>query len=567
MWVDLAQKPFMQPLGVRRILRVLLSAGVVVAVTAPFTATAAPNVIRTGGPSAVGDAKRAVVLTGRRLVGRTFRVTNEAGEVVLEAPLTAATGKAAPWRAAAVADLSAIVTPGSYQISVGRTQAAQPWVVVADGAAVSTAVRHILRFFALNSDGNEPSPAHGPSHLNDATVNGGPLDGQRIDLTGGWMDAGDRLKFTQTTAFSVVSLLVAARLDPADAAPLRTAAGVGVRWLLKAHPAPNVFVSQVGEIFADHDRDPANGIDPAGDDTLPIVALSHRQALTGIGLDSGGSTAAALALAAQNESDPTNRDRLLSAAIEWYVAANQAGALAPPLPEEPYPSDSGQDDMALGAVELYRATNDPQYLADALDWLTGHESSGSITWNDVGDLAAAEFCGVLGLPAPNADAAARGCPFLVAAAAFAAERAGRYAVGTAGELAFGTTAEHGGSGAVLALAGRAGFPAGRTLAADARDWVFGRNAWGRSFVAGLGPNAPVNVHHWILPSGPEAFAGAVVGGPTTTKILREQRLKFRRGPFDGPGGVYQDRSSNYVTSEVALDYAASTLLLLVTLTP
>ena len=71
---------------------------------------------------------------------------------------------------------------------------------------------------------------------------GGPLDGQRVDLTGGWMDAGDTLKFTQTTSYTVVALLLAGRLDPADAVPLRASAEVGVRWLLKAHPAPDVFV-------------------------------------------------------------------------------------------------------------------------------------------------------------------------------------------------------------------------------------------------------------------------------------------------------------------------------------
>jgi hypothetical protein len=62
--------------------------------------------------------------------------------------------------------------------------------------------------------------------------------------------------------------------------------------------------------------------------------------------------------------------------------------------------------------------------------------------------------------------------------------------------------------------------------------------------------------------GRSAFAGAVVGGPTTRAILRDQKLRFRPGPFDGPGGVYEDRVADYVTSEVALDYAASTVLLL-----
>lgn len=525
----------------------------------------APATIRTGGPSFEDDAKRAVVLARRPPPGKTFTVTDASGAVVLEGTLTRARGK--PWAYAGIADLSTIVTSGTYQITAGRVQSPQPWVVVGDGSATSQAVRHILRFFAINSDGFEPSPVHGPSHLNDATVVGGSLDGQRVDLTGGWMDAGDTLKFTQTTSFAVAALLIAARLDPLDAQALRDAAGVGIRWLLKAHPAPDVFVSQVGEIVSDHDRDPASGFDPAQDDMSPVAAVSQRQALTGIGWDSGGRTAAALALAAQVEPDPARRDMLIAAAAEWYAAGSQAGGLAPPLPEDPYPSDTGLDDMALGAVELHRATGDPQYLADALDWIDGHEFTGSITWNDVGALAAAEFCGTAGAPAPSPDAAAKGCGLLVSAAQQAADNAGRHALATAGTLAFGTTAEHCGAGAVLAMAAGAGFASGRALAADARDWVFGRNPWGRSFVAGLGPGAPTQIHHWAVNSGPAAFAGAVVGGPTTLKILRQQHLRFRKGPFDGPAGAYEDRVANYVTSEVALDYAASTLLLIAAMTP
>ena len=86
-------------------------------------------------------------------------------------------------------------------------------------------------------------------------------------------------------------------------------------------------------------------------------------------------------------------------------------------------------------------------------------------------------------------------------------------------------------------------------------------------MAGLGPGAPERVHHWAVNNGPSAFAGAVVGGPTSLKILRQQRLRFRKSPFDGPAGAYEDRVANYVTSEVALDYAASTLLLLAALAP
>jgi hypothetical protein len=349
--------------------------------------------------------------------------------------------------------------------------------------------------------GTEPSPVHGPSHLNDATI-----AGQQVDLTGGWMDAGDTLKFTGTTAYGVVSLLLAARLSPAD-------------------------------------------------DRSPVAAISHRQALTGIGYDAGGRTAAALALAAQVEPDPLRRMQLVTAAREWYFAGDARSGLALRLPEDPYPSTSGIDDMALGAVELYRAAGDGRDLADAIDDLEGAQPAEPTTWDAVGALAGAELCGELGLPAPSPQAAAAGCEFVREANVHAARRSRSSALGTVGVLSFGTTAMHGGAGAVLALGGQA------ALAADARDWMLGRNAWGASFVAGLGPRAPRHPHHWASRQGPGAFRGAVVGGPTTRAVLREQHLRYRPNAFDGPVGVYEDRGPDYVTSEVALDYAASAILL------
>jgi hypothetical protein len=74
----------------------------------------------------------------------------------------------------------------------------------------------------------------------------------------------------------------------------------------------------------------------------------------------------------------------------------------------------------------------------------------------------------------------------------------------------------------------------------------------------------------LLAGGPPAQAAPSTirtGGPTSLKILRQQRLRFRKGPFDGPAGAYEDRVAHYVTSEVALDYAASTVLLLAALAP
>jgi endoglucanase len=499
--------------------------GVVAAVLTAAPAIAAPaDVIRTGGPSLTSDAKRAVVLSARRLVGRPFTVTSASGRVVLGGRLRRARGSARPWRYAAVADLSAL-RPGSYRVRVAGRTSPRAWVITRAGTGSSSVISDILGFFAVESDGAEPSPAHGPSHMNDAVIAGVG----RVDLTGGWMDAGDTLKFTGTTAYGVVAMLLAARLSPRDAPQLVAAAQVGVRWLLKAHPAPGVFVSQVGDIFFDHDRDPTLGYDPAQDDLSPVGQLAVRPALTGVGYDSGGRTAAALALAAQVEADAARRAQLVAAARAWYEAGRAQRGLAPRLPADPYRSTSGRDDMALGAIELRRAGGTAQDTREAITWLGGAEPAAPTSWDAVGALAAAELCGAAGARPPSPEAQRVGCRFLRRAAAFSTRRARRHALGTVGVLDFGTAAMQGGAGAVLAMAGE------RALAADARDWLLGRNPWGSSFIAGLGPSPPQSLHHWAA--------------------LRPDLLR------DGPGGVYEDRGVDFVTSEPAINYAASALLL------
>ncbi len=530
----------------------------------PASAPAAPaTAIRVGGPSAPGDAKVALVGTGARLAGRRFTVVDRRGRTVLRGRLTAASGSPSPWRRVWRADLSRITRPGAYRVrAAGRTSRA--WTV--RSGASSAPVRTILRFFAANADGREPSPVHGPSHLQDAIVADGPLAGQRVDLTGGWMDAGDTLKVTHTTAYATAALLAAARLDPADAPALRAAAEVGVRWLVKAHPAPGVFIAQVGDA-----RDHEVGFrDPAADDASSAPGIGVRVAYPGIGGDLGGKVALALALAAETRPAGGERDALVTAAREWYDAGRATGRTMPQLPDPAgdfYVGDTQDDALAAGAAALHRVTGDPALLQDAVTHLAAFEPDGRLSWNALAGLAAADLCGRLGAPAAG-DAAARdaGCGALVAQGRAAIARAGRSAFATPGAIGWGQTGENGGAGTLATLAGRAGLARGLAVGAAARDWLLGRNPWGASFVAGLGPSAPRALHHWASLRGPGLPVGAVVGGPAPRdEILRQGFGAPRASPFSTTAATYEDRVEDYVTSEPALDYAASSVLLLAAL--
>ena len=448
-------------------MRALLTAALLLALAAPAVAAPRP-VIRTGGPSAPGDPKVAVVAGGK--AGKRFTVVNNAsGRVVKRGRLKRAKGSAKPWRRAATADLGVL--------EAGR----------------SALVQRLLGLFAANADGDEPSRVFGPAHRNDATVKGGPYDGQRFDLTGGWRDAGDNLKITQPAAFAVAELQLAARLSPDDAPALHAASDVGLRWLLKAHPRPDLFIGIVGDV-RDHDT---GFRDPAKDDADTRQGVGIRYAYPTTSSNILGSAAAALALAAQR-SDGAQRDAYLTAAREWYAAGKRTNAitkLGDENVEDFYPDTIFTDDLAFAALELHHATGDPVLLTEAADFFRrGSDDdqlyAGAVP-GTVGPLVAAELCG--GLGAPKLDDS--GCAGLRKVVSAARERAASTPFATPAIITFGSLQDNGGSGAVAAAAKHPHHPA---------------------FLKG----SPARL-----------LDGAVVNGPADPRSLRASELTLARGPL------------------------------------
>ena len=556
------------------ILRVCLALALVaLALAETATATRAPERIRVGGPSAPAESKVAILGSDRSHAGDRYAVVDAAGHVVLRGKLKAAPGRPDPWEHAYLADLSAVDQPGSYRVRAGKLTSRR-WKVADRGSR--PAIGAILRFFEANRDGNEPSPVHAPAHLHDAVIHpAAPSQGgERIEITGGWMDAGDTLHFTQTTAFAAAVLQAAASLDPADAAALQAEADVGVRWLAKTHPFPDVFIAQVGD-ERDHNRDFS---DPAKDDASSKPGIGTRFAYSGVGGDLGGKAATALAQAFRRTGDSA----LLTLAKEWYDAGVAANRALAPLRRAGYPKYAAnfyvgsrwKDSLAAGAVELYRATCaagacDDSYLTDFVSFISSGQAAAEGDLGVVdsfGSFAAADACGAFGDARLPGDAGERGCDLLRENGAIAVRRAHSNAFGMPGFFTWGTTATNGGSGALAALATATpqGLAGGCKVAAGARDYLLGRNPFGRGFVVGYGRRSPRHPHGWGSVFGPGVPSGAVVGGPAPRSAVDGQGFEAP-GPFNTRFATYEDRLDDYVTSEPAIDYAADSVLLLAAL--
>jgi hypothetical protein len=112
----------------------------------------------------------------------------------------------------------------------------------------------------------------------------------------------------------------------------------------------------------------------------------------------------------------------------------------------------------------------------------------------------------------------------------------------------------------------------RGLAAEARDWIFGRNPWGVSFVVGVpskasGGNPTLHPHHLFSKLLNHTPVGGLVDGPVAKDI--NDALKFDDfapdpyAPFQSEGaGVFHDTYADFSTNEPIIDGTVSLMLLL-----
>ena len=535
-----------------------------------------PVTIRVAHLSQTGQVPPAVVAGGA--AGDAYDVRDDGGAEVLGGVLTPLTARPADaWASFGLADLSGLAA-GTYTVeSDGATSV--PFTV--SDSADDDVVTSLLPVYDANADGTEPSSFHDPSHLNDASspIANGPHKGKHIDVEGGWMDAGDMLKFTITIAYSTLMLDLAARNDPAVAPELRHTAGIGIRWLLKAHPANGIFVSQVGDVAADHD---APWRDPASDDSSPDPLLRNRPTyvLTGTtgGADVAAMAAAALATRASLTEPGATRTALVKAAKAWLA---EAGQLHKPWHNCCYPGETFQDDIAVAKAALWRATGSASYATGAGSALKTATKNGARNWLvsadgfEMSGIASADLCGVLGAPAAPAAVKKIACPILRSGGyAWQSVVDGDTAFGRAGWNQWGSIRQNESSALVLELARRAGNTDVAPVLARATGWFLGVNPWGYRWetdVDGSVPGGITTPYHWTSELGHEPPSGAVPGGPTTLETINGNRCfdcpPLTLGTYDTAQQVYQEDPEDWVMNEIGISYNAPAVLHFALLAP
>jgi endoglucanase len=427
--------------------------------------------------------------------------------------------------------------------------------------------------------------------------------GLRINATGGWFDAGDYLKFTETTSYTVAMMLQGIASFPAQLGgagngqhgrgegrvSFTAEAKFGLDFLQRMwNQRTRTLYFQVGtgeannRYPADHDiwrlpqaDDHYHGTDPRYRYIRHPPVFRAGPPGAPISPNLAGRLAADFALCYRvfATSDPRYAARCLRSAETIYAMAGThwKGHLLTVLPFDFYGETSWRDDMMLGATELALALRSAPngqlprglgtrsaatYLADAARWarlfITGPAAySDTLNLYDVSALADYELYRAIG---------GHHARLATTRAALLANLRGqiRRAIGVASGDPFGfgfawgqwDTTAHGIGLSVMAseydrLVGR---PAYAAWGQRWLDDVLGTNAWGVSLIVGDGTVFPDCMQHQITnlvgshDGRPPVLAGAVVEGPNSfaaTGTVPNMRPCEAHAPGNVPYSVFR----------------------------
>ena len=414
------------------------------------------------------------------------------------------------------------------------------------------ALQKSVLFYELQRSGPLPEETRcnwrGDSGLNDGADNG-------LDLTGGWYDAGDNVKFNLPMAYSAAMLgwsVYEDREAYEQSGQLEYILG-DIKWvcdyLIKCHPEDEVFYYQVGDGNADH-----SWWGPCEVMTMNRPSFCVTKDNPGSAVVGEASAALAVASLAFKDSDPDYSKLCLEHAKSLYSFADSTRSDSGYTAANGfYNSWSGYfDELAWAGSWLYLATNESKYLDNAKSCFTqaGHDYDWSLCWDDVHIGAAVMLAKITG-DKTYKDEVQKHLDYWSCGTSdgqkITYSPKGLAWLDQWGSLRYATTTAF-----VASVYSRwDGCPSDKVsvywdFAKSQADYALGSS--GRSYVVGFGEDSPEHPHHRTSQGSycdnmnepgqaRHTLYGALVGGPDAS---------------DG----YSDTVNDYTKNEVACDYNA-----------
>lgn len=500
-------------------------------------------------------------------------------------------------------DFSKIRETGDYYLKSGKSEdRSQPIRISRE--AFENHQESLLEFMRQQRCGYNPTLDVYCHQKDGLSFYGSMPDSSKVDISGGWHDAGDQLKYLITSSYATAHMLKTYELYPEKFADQYDALGHkgkngipdildeakwGLDWLVKAHPNPNDIIHQVAD-----DRDHRGFKMPDNDnsdygwgqnsyrpayfaDGKPQGLHKYKSQATGVS-NLAGRCAAAFAIAARlwmYDKAFAEKCRQMAVSVyalgrkkEGYQQGNSYGA------PYRYNEDTWNDDMEWGAAELYKLTREAAYLAQAKTYAL--KSSNADSWMvrdtadhyrlypfiNMGHFVLHEF----------ADKKLRKKleGFYQEGIAYTLKRGNKnpFRIGVpfiwcSNNLVTSLAAQ------VILYQKMTKSNAYNDFLLAQRDWLFGRNPWGTSMFSGIPAHGefPAAVHTSLYILKNIQIPGGLVDGPVYMSIYKSLIGIKLTGPdafaaFQNNHVTYHDDTGDYSTNEPTMDGTAGALLMM-----
>ena len=464
------------------------------------------------------NAVKVAVMNGDAITDKASVVDCATGKAVYEGDVAAASMNKSTGRNEARFDFSSVTAPGTYKIVAGDKESFE-FKIGAD--VYDEAFKATLRMFYLQRCGMELTSdlagdfAHPECHKDQATIFG---TSEKIDVSGGWHDAGDYGRYVVSGAKAAADLMLAYKLYPNafDDALNIPESGNGVPDVIDEvrYELDWLFKMQNSEGGVYHKVTCANfpGFVMPEEETEELI-------VTPVSTTATADFAAVMAMASVvfAEFDMPYSQRCLDAATRAtnYLESHKGveGTKNPDgIVTGEYPDDKDIDERIWAYAELYKATGEAVYDEEFSKLM----QSGASCAADLGWQGVSAYAGYAYLSAPT-----KGKFYDAVLASFMGGIADVEATASTDsynsslkEYPWGSNMTIANNGMYVLLYDKiAGYAKGDEIARQQLNYLLGTNGTGYCFLTGFGTLSPNSPHHRPSQAKKAAVPGMVAGGP------------------------------------------------------